>query len=175
MIVAWHSLHWLKSLFSECQINDLGEQAVVFINPLQRLPFTKSNRPWSRIRVLGFLSGTYCHKTGTRPPSCGTPQQPTIYEGAVLIHIQICDEKSLSLAGIWTRDCHGLQYTKQMTYKCATVLLLSVLLTFILFLLTFIKLTNALKIIVSVMSQLAKFVKLERKDIHYLNSVLPNL
>ena len=24
------------------------------------------------------LSGTYSHKTGTRPPSCGTPQQPTI-------------------------------------------------------------------------------------------------
>ena len=25
------------------------------------------------------LSGTYCHKTGTRPPSCQAPQQPTIY------------------------------------------------------------------------------------------------
>ena len=26
-----------------------------------------------------YLSGTYCHKTGTRPPSCVTPWQPTIY------------------------------------------------------------------------------------------------
>ena len=26
-----------------------------------------------------YLSGTYCHKTSTRPPSCATPQQPTIY------------------------------------------------------------------------------------------------
>ena len=26
-----------------------------------------------------WLSGTYCHKTGTRPPSCITPQEPTIY------------------------------------------------------------------------------------------------
>ena len=25
------------------------------------------------------FSGTYCHKTGTRPPSCSTPRQPTIY------------------------------------------------------------------------------------------------
>ena len=27
----------------------------------------------------GLLSGTYCHKIGTRPPSCATPRQPTIY------------------------------------------------------------------------------------------------
>ena len=26
-----------------------------------------------------YLSGTYCHKTSNRPPSCVTPQQPTIY------------------------------------------------------------------------------------------------
>ena len=25
-----------------------------------------------------YLSGTYCHKTGTRPPSCVAPRQPTI-------------------------------------------------------------------------------------------------
>ena len=25
-----------------------------------------------------YLSGTYCHKTSTRPPSCQTPRQPTI-------------------------------------------------------------------------------------------------
>ena len=26
-----------------------------------------------------YLSGTYCHKAGLRPPSCTTPQEPTIY------------------------------------------------------------------------------------------------
>ena len=26
------------------------------------------------------LSGTYCHKTSTRPPSCAKPWQPTIYD-----------------------------------------------------------------------------------------------
>ena len=26
-----------------------------------------------------YLSGTYCHKTGTRSPSCVTPRLPTIY------------------------------------------------------------------------------------------------
>ena len=26
-----------------------------------------------------YLSGTYCHKTSTRPPNCVTPRQPTIY------------------------------------------------------------------------------------------------
>ena len=25
------------------------------------------------------LSGTYCHKTDARPPSCAKPRQPTIY------------------------------------------------------------------------------------------------
>ena len=27
-----------------------------------------------------YLSGTYCHKTGTRPPSCNMPRGPTIYQ-----------------------------------------------------------------------------------------------
>ena len=26
-----------------------------------------------------YPSGTYCQKTGTRPPSCSKPRQPTIY------------------------------------------------------------------------------------------------
>ena len=26
-----------------------------------------------------YLSGTYCHKTGKRPPRCTTPQEPTKY------------------------------------------------------------------------------------------------
>ena len=26
-----------------------------------------------------FISGTYCHRTGTRSPSCNTPQEPTIH------------------------------------------------------------------------------------------------
>ena len=30
------------------------------------------------------LSGTYCHNTGTRPPSCQAPRQPTNYENTYL-------------------------------------------------------------------------------------------
>ena len=30
------------------------------------------------LRAL-FLSGTYCHRTGSGPPSCAKPRQPTIY------------------------------------------------------------------------------------------------
>ena len=26
-----------------------------------------------------YLSGTYCHKTSTRPPSCNTPRELTVY------------------------------------------------------------------------------------------------
>ena len=32
-----------------------------------------------------YRSGTYCHKTGTRPPSCQTPLQPTIYFKALQV------------------------------------------------------------------------------------------
>ena len=32
-----------------------------------------------RLSIL-YLSGTFCHKTGTRPPSCVIPRQPTIHE-----------------------------------------------------------------------------------------------
>ena len=42
--------------------------------------------------------------------------------GEDFMSYKICDEKSLSLAGIWTRDSHGLPCIKQMTYQCATVL-----------------------------------------------------
>ena len=35
--------------------------------------------------LLGlYVSGTYCHKTGTRPPSFQTPRQLTIYAMHVL-------------------------------------------------------------------------------------------
>ena len=34
---------------------------------------SEQNRPLN-------LSGTYCHKTGTRPSSCFKPRQPTIYD-----------------------------------------------------------------------------------------------
>ena len=27
-----------------------------------------------------YLSGTYCHKTGTRLPSCQSPRQPTMFD-----------------------------------------------------------------------------------------------
>ena len=31
------------------------------------------------------LSGTYCHKTGTRPPSCGKPLQLTVHTYKILL------------------------------------------------------------------------------------------
>ena len=31
-----------------------------------------------------YLSETNCHKTSTRPPSCWTPQQPTINESSII-------------------------------------------------------------------------------------------
>ena len=34
---------------------------------------------WTFRTLALYLSGTYCHKTGTRTPSCGSPRQPTIY------------------------------------------------------------------------------------------------
>ena len=37
-----------------------------------------------------YLSGTYCHKTSARPPSCQAPRQPTIhtqmYKGLCVLH-----------------------------------------------------------------------------------------
>ena len=38
--------------YIQCQINAPGEHPVVFIDPLQRLPFTKSNKSWSHRRLL---------------------------------------------------------------------------------------------------------------------------
>ena len=39
-----------------------------------------------------YLSGTYCHKTGTRPPSCQAPRQPTIYTlGNTICGIMLTD------------------------------------------------------------------------------------
>ena len=43
---------FMSNMQMYCQINAPGEQAVVFIDPLQRLPFTKSNKSWSCRRLL---------------------------------------------------------------------------------------------------------------------------
>ena len=56
-------LHWCKRL----------RQHVFFLLSTEGLLVNKRD-----LRAL-YLSGTYCHMTGTRPPSCGTLQQPTIY------------------------------------------------------------------------------------------------
>ena len=39
------------------------------------------SKHWQRLQPTykPYLSGIYCHKTGTRPPSCNTPREPTIY------------------------------------------------------------------------------------------------
>ena len=39
-----------------------------------------------------YLSGSSCHKTGTRPPSCAKPQQPTIYPTVCLMFFGITCE-----------------------------------------------------------------------------------
>ena len=44
--------------YIQCQINAPGEHPVVFIDPLQRLPFTKSNKSWSCGRLLVYASRT---------------------------------------------------------------------------------------------------------------------
>ena len=38
----------------------------------------------NKSRQDNLLSWTYCHKTGTRPPNCVKPRQPTIYISLVL-------------------------------------------------------------------------------------------
>ena len=36
-----------------------------------------------------YLSETYCHKTGTRPPSCAKPRQLTIYEHTSILSLSV--------------------------------------------------------------------------------------
>ena len=54
-------------------------KCVNFVNPV----FFILTLEWSLVNKTDlidlFLSGTYCHKTGTRPPSCITPRKPTIH------------------------------------------------------------------------------------------------
>ena len=43
------------------------------------------------------LRGTYCHKTGTRPPSCVTPREPTIQ-----MQIEEADSYSYSYSDLYS-------------------------------------------------------------------------
>ena len=47
----------------------------IFLREAYRLKRTVVNKTDLQ---ASYLSGTYCHKTGTRPPSCPTPREPTI-------------------------------------------------------------------------------------------------
>ena len=47
-----------------------------------------------------YLSGTYCHKSGTRPPSCQTPRQSTIYNNKKLLQFAF---SSLNVTGLLGR------------------------------------------------------------------------
>ena len=51
----------------------------------------------SETAIALYLSGTYCHKTGTKPPSCQTPQQPTIYS-EMRLQLWIHNEDSVYIA-----------------------------------------------------------------------------
>ena len=46
-----------------------------------------------------YLSGTYCHRTGTRPTSCVTPRQPTIYPATDHKQVKYASATSPSLKG----------------------------------------------------------------------------
>ena len=54
------------------------------------------------------LHGTYCHKTGTRPPSCGTPRQPTIYTTKteeLAVNVSKCNELQKYFINKNSTDC----------------------------------------------------------------------
>ena len=53
------------------------------------------------IRPL-YLSGTYCHKTGTKTPKLSAPQQRTIYPSHIWGWYSNSSENRFFLAGIWT-------------------------------------------------------------------------
>ena len=55
-----------------------------------------------------FLSGIYCHKTGTRPPSCNKPREPTMYVRACLM---IGHLKYKSNFILFLQVCHLLTFS----------------------------------------------------------------
>ena len=56
------------------------KKCVNFVNQVY-FHFTTEGSLVDKIDLQAFyLSGTYRHKTGTRPPSCQTPRQPTKYD-----------------------------------------------------------------------------------------------
>ena len=55
-----------------------------------------------------FLSGIYCHKTGTRPPSCNKPREPTMYVRAFLM---IGHLKYKSNFILFLQACHLLTFS----------------------------------------------------------------
>ena len=44
-----------------------------------------------------YLSGTYCHRTSTRPPRCITPRQPTMYLDVLCLIPLVLEEKCIWL------------------------------------------------------------------------------
>ena len=54
-------------------------QKVLFVNLVFFL-LTSGNLLVNKTDLrASYLSGTYCRKTGTRPPSCNAPRKPTMY------------------------------------------------------------------------------------------------
>ena len=65
-----------------------------------------------------YLSGTYCHKTSTRPPSCVTPWQPTLYMSSDS-HMKTCLNQDWSFYKF--KDLKQLAHYKslKLNYKIA--------------------------------------------------------
>ena len=75
--------------------------------------------------AIQFISGTYSHKTGTRPPSCVTPQRPTIYDqfdGTSIIELSEGDNVGdndgflMIWGGYWRDSCPWNNYFYNLIY-----------------------------------------------------------
>ena len=73
-----------NTVFTESALHD------VFVYKAGAVTYYIANR---NIYAL-YPCGTYCHKIGTRPPSVGTPRQPTIHSTNYHAWLSIIKKKS---------------------------------------------------------------------------------
>ena len=69
-----------------------------------------------------YLSGTYCHETGTKTPSCAKPQQPTIHAGILASALKLSIfAKAQYLYRLGLIQCYILRYLQvrfNITFNC---------------------------------------------------------